>query len=568
MGENLPRPLGAFTALAPDGSSMVYAVPEEGSGVRWSLFLKQRAVADGTLLTGTEGAQNVTYSPDGQSIVFVSGNALRRRPVGDGSTVALAEDLPNVAPSVQTAVAWLDDGTIVYEMPGAVMMRILEGGGRPDTVVAFPDLGYPQLSWAGALPGSEGVLVALCDGTACGSSRMRLGVFDFAADSVRFLVDDAVRGWYAPTGHLLYVRRDGAVFAAPFDLGRLELTGPGIPLFEGVAVSVTTPELVVARDGTMLYAEGNFVDQNRQLVWVDRDGNSEVVDPNMDPGVGPRTISLSPDGTEIALTATGGDLAPQLWVKELPDGPMTRLTTDSGFTRRPVWSPDGRTIAYVTDATGVYQARSIRADGSSDGVFDVLLEREAGILEVLYTRDGRGLVFREGDIEREGADLLMTTIGGDADPTPLVASSFWEAGVALSPDNRWMAYESDASGRIDVFVRPFPDADSRVPVSTSGGGSPVWAHNGRELFYVDGDAWLTVATYETSPSFTITDRERLFQVGGTYYREASGWHAFDVSPDDERFLMITVTGAERPQGGARVFYIQNFWEELKERTGG
>jgi serine/threonine-protein kinase len=399
---------------------------------------------------------------------------------------------------------------------------------------------------------------------------MRLGVFDFQADSVRFLVDDAVRGWYTQTGHLMYVRRDGAVFAARFDLDALELAGPGIPLFQGVAVSVSSPEMVVAQDGTILYSQGVAMDQTRQLAWVDRRGEAELVDPRMDQTLALRTAALSPDGTRAALTAEGGantPSTPHLWVKELPDGPTTRLTTDSGFTRRPAWAPDGRSIAYVTDEGGTYEARRIRADGSSDGAFDVLLRRERGAFEVLLTRDGDRLVFREGDNATGDADIMMTTLGTDAEPIALVASSFSESAVALSPDNRWMAYESDVSGRTEVFVRPFPDADSRVPVSTSGGASPVWAHNGQELFYVEEGAWLTAATYETSPSFRITGRERLFQVA-PYFWESGGWRAFDVSLDDQRFLMISVTGGGGVQSSARMFLLQNYFTEMEERVGG
>jgi serine/threonine-protein kinase len=199
-------------------------------------------------------------------------------------------------------------------------------------------------------------------------------------------------------------------------------------------------------------------------------------------------------------------------------------------------------------------------------VFDVLLRRDKGVLEVVFTSDGTGLAFREGAPETGDADIMLTAVGTDAEPTALVASSFGEAGVVLSPDNRWMAYESNVSGRVEVFVRPFPDADlSRVPVSTNGGGSPVWAHNGRELFYVDGEAWLTTAAYETTPTFTITGRERLFEVG-PYYREAAGWRAFDVSLDDESFLMISVSGSGGSGVPTRMFYVQNYFEELKERV--
>ncbi|NIW35051.1 MAG: hypothetical protein GWN32_00215, partial [Gemmatimonadetes bacterium] len=142
------------------------------------------------------------------------------------------------------ALAWMDDGTILFELPGNVLMRIPEAGGQADTIVAYGDQGIIQFSYAGALPGSRGALVSLCP-EVCQQTTV-VGVVDFEADTTRILLDDAIRGWYTPIGQLMYVRSDGAVFAAPFDLDALELTGPGIPLFDGVVVNLTSPQLSVA----------------------------------------------------------------------------------------------------------------------------------------------------------------------------------------------------------------------------------------------------------------------------------------------------------------------------------
>ena len=179
---------------------------------------------------------------------------------------------------------------------------------------------------------------------------------------------------------------------------------------------------------------------------------------------------------------------------------MTRLTTDSGWTRRPVWSRDGRTISCVTNAPGFYEARTIAADGSSTGAFDVLLQRERGVYEILFTTDEEGLLFREDAIE-QNADIGLVDLATDS-VSEILATDFIEGEVSLSPDGRWLAYVSDASGQLDVFVRPFPlSARSRVQVSTNGGHDPVWAHNGRELFFVDGEDWMSVAAYTADSAF-------------------------------------------------------------------
>ena len=564
IASGLDRPIGTYSALAPDGSSMVYAVPEE-DGQSWYLWLKLRDAAEATLLPGTEGGQNIVYSPDGEWIVFAAGSELKKRPIGDGSTVTLAEGLTPALASM-IAIAWLDDGTILYELPGSTLMRIPEAGGLADTVAAYVDQGFVQFSYAGALPGSRGALVSLCP-EVCAQS-VALAVLDFEADTTRILMDEAVRGWYTPTGHIMYVRRDGAVFAAPFDLGALELTGPGIPLFTNVVVNVTSPELAVAWDGTVLYAEGTSAAVGRELVWVDRTGQSEPVDSAMAPGLY-RTLALSPDDDRIAVTAVGLEASDagtaQLWVKELPDGPMTRLTTDSGLTRRPVWSGDGRTISYVTDAEGSFHARTIVADGSSASAFELLLERERPVYEVFFTPDQRGLLFREGT--GADSDMGFVDLTTDSVSEAFLASEFAEFDVSLSPDGRWMTYVSDASGQFEVFVRPFPSARSRVQVSTNGGISPVWAHNGRELFFFGADNGLWVATYAADSTFVVENRERLFDAT-SYYQELPVWRAFDVTRDDERFLMITGGGGSAlSDGEVNFIYIQNFFEELEERVG-
>ena len=567
IARGMDRPVGTYTALAPDGSSMVYAVPEEDGG-SWHLWLKSRDAVEATLLPGTEGAQNIVYSPDGEWIAFAAGSELKKRPVGDGSTVTLAEGLtPAIASMI--ALAWLDDGTILYELPQSTLMRIPEAGGVADTVAAYVDQSFVNFGYVGALPGSRGALVSLCP-EACGQS-IALAVLDFEADTTRILMDEVVRGWYTPTGHIMYVRRDGAVFAAPFDLDALELTGPGIPLFANVVVNVTSPELAVAWDGTVLYGEGAAAAAatGRSLVWVDRTGRSEPVDSTMRPGAY-RTLALSPDDDRIAVSGVtleaAGATAPQLWVKELPDGPMTRLTTDDGATRRPVWSGDGRTISYITSAGGAIHARTIVADGSSASAFEILLERERQVYEVFFTPDQRGLLFREGT--GADADIGFVDLTTDSVSEAFLASEFAEFDASLSPDGRWMAYISDASGQFEVFVRPFPSAQSRVQVSTNEGYSPVWAHNGRELFFFGGDNWLYVATYTADSTFVVESRERLFDAT-SYYQEQVGWRGFDVARDDERFLMIRLAGSTAAQSDAEVnfIYIQNFFEELKERVG-
>ena len=562
LSADLPRPIGAFTALAPDGSSMVYALPDETG---WRLWMKPRRESEANPLGGTEGGQNVVYSPDGRSIAFVAGTELKMRPLGDGSTLTLAEGLSAVGPASMNAVAWLDDGTILYEAPGATLMRVPEVGGRADTIAVFTDHGFTNLAFAGPLPRSPGALVALCSGPCAGG--ISLGVVDFGADTTRLLLDGVVRGWYTPTGHLMYVRTDGAVFAAPFDLGTLELTGPGIPLFEGVQVNVSTPELAVGSDGTVLYSRGGQSSGGRGLVWVDRTGLAVPVDSSL-PADNYLAAILSPRDDRLALIITDpDDGVDRLWVKQLPDGPLTRLTTGSTSVRRPVWSLDGRQIAFIAEGGDPPDphVRIVPADGSSQGVAEALLERPRIVMEAFFDPDGRGLLFRQGDTNQQEADLFFVDLDGGGEDRVLVASEFNEHGASISQDGRWLAYTSNSSGVPEIFVRPFPDMTTRVQVSTGEGMSAVWAHNGREILYGgDGSVW--VATYSTEPTFMIESRTRLFSLEP--YTGDGDWRAFDLNSSDERFLMITGAGSSTPEPDAgATTLIQSYFQELRERVG-
>jgi len=560
LSPDIPRAIGAFTALAPDGSSMVYARLEE-SGIR--LWLKARGSAEATLLQGTEGAQNVVYSPDGSSIAFATGSELRRRPIGDGSTIRVAEGLVPVGPGSMNAIAWLDDGTILYEAPDAVLMRVPESGGAADTVAAYGAQGFTNLAFAGPLPGSDGALVTVCPGP-CGAG-ISLAVVDFQADTTRVLLDAVVRGWYAPTGDLVYVRTDGSVFAAPFDLRRLELTGPGVPLFEGVQINVSTPELVVGMDGTVLYATGSQSGERRGVVWVDRAGTAVPVDASLTNAFYV-TATLSPDEGRLALVlAEGGGTPPAIWVKELPDGPLTRLTTELGAAEHPVWSPDGRYISYIASGLPDRQTPHVRrivSDGSSQGASELVFWSSRPVWELLPTPDETSLIVREGAEAQGDADLMVADLSTDTAKVPLLASDFNEYAPMLSPDARWLAYVSDPSGRDEVFVRPFPEGSSRVQVSTSGGVSPVWAPGGNELFYA-GDGAIWVATYRTEPTFAVESRTRLFSSDG--YSGDASWRVLDVSREGG-ILMIRSAGSSSGEASTLVL-VQGFFEELRQRVG-
>jgi Tol biopolymer transport system component len=259
---------------------------------------------------------------------------------------------------------------------------------------------------------------------------------------------------------------------------------------------------------------------------------------------------------------------PDLWVKELPDGPPTRLTMDEGSDRAPVWSRNGETITYTwwRAAAEIGEVRSVRADGSSEGRYEVIFERAAG--EVQLTHDERGMVFREGNStdapdprDREGDIGFVDLTTGEVRERMIESSSI-ERSISLSPDDRFLAYVSDESGTDEVYVRPWPDVESwEVRVSRNGGGEPLWSHGGRELFYREPvSGAMMVATFVEDPTFRVASRESLFDAS-PYLSAGGPWRAYDVASDDQRFIMIRRQHSS--EGAVPLIVVQNFFEDLR-----
>ncbi|MGK7311458.1 MAG: protein kinase domain-containing protein [Candidatus Longimicrobiales bacterium M2_2A_002] len=568
-GTAYDRPLGALTALAPDGSSMVYAEATDGG---WRLVLKRRGSAEATPLPGTEDARVPTYSPDGQEIAWVSGQELKKRPIEGGAVLTLARD----ADVGMAGVSWADDGTILYERnQDNALMRIPSTGGEPG-VIRAPAGGDTLIAWTQPLPGSRAVLVEMCPSGNCGTSQL-LTVVELATGDFTVLADEVLRAWWVPTGHVVYVRRDGTVWAAPFDLGTLTFDGAAVPLFENVATGLSFPEMALGADGTLLYIEGPASSASgggRELVWVTRDGTTRGI-PGMAPGLYQEAV-LSPDGDRLAIIQGPEGPGAQLWVKELPEGPVTRLTDDPGYTRRPAWSPDGEYIAYVTQDTGgvdQYHARRIAADGSSLEP-ETLLDADQPILEIEYTPDGEGVVVRLGVAETgtDNADVAYVDLAGSGEMEMLLGSSYAEYSPAVSPDGRWLAYVSEITGSAQVFVRPFrASGGSRTQVSTgTAAAAPVWSRSGGEIFFVDfasGTLWVA-AVDGGGEDFRVESRGPLFQVQNRVYAADLYSPMYDPGLDGQEFIMVGLAGFTSGSGPqaettGRYILVQNWFTELE-----
>jgi serine/threonine-protein kinase len=357
---------------------------------------------------------------------------------------------------------------------------------------------------------------------------------------------------------------DGNLMAVPFDLARLQTTGPPVPVVEDVRRSSNgEATFAVSRSGFLVYAPAEaFNDLDRTLVWVDRSGHQELV------GAPPRgymELRLSPDGMRIALDIR--DQNNDVWVWDLARQNLTRLTFFPQYGIFARWARDGRRIFFGSRRGGAalnlyWQA----ADGSGQA------ERLAESLQLQrphsVSPDGTHLLFTE-EAAQTRTDIHMLSLD-DRKAVPLIRTPFKESNPEVSPDGRWLAYQSDESGAIQVYVRPFPAVDTgRWQVSTDGGSRPVWARNGRELFYAasvpaDESALRMMAVpIQAGATFAAGAPEQLFEGRFASLGNDVGRN-YDVSADGRKFLMINEAAAEQTANAGGTFvFVMNWFDELR-----
>ena len=279
---------------------------------------------------------------------------------------------------------------------------------------------------------------------------------------------------------------------------------------------------------------------------------------------------LSPDGTRVALDVRDQDQ--DIWIWDLAREALTRFTFDAAQDGYPVWTPDGRRLVFASDRTGQLNLFWQAADGT--GTVDRLTESPNQQRPSAFSPDGTRLVFREdrptanavtnGQVGSvQGRDLALLAVAGQQPVEPLVHTRFLEANGEISPDGRWLAYQSNESGQDEIYVRPFPEIDrGRWPISTGGGSRPLWAPHGKELFYLGPSGAVMSVPVQGGSTFTAGNPTKLFE--GYFLGGGASGRTYDVSPDGQRFLMIKELGGSAV--APTIVVIQNWTEELKAKV--
>ncbi len=501
----------SMLAMAPDGSGAVLAL-RHPDGLSFHLYWLGLADSVPRELPGTEGAQTPFFSPDGKWLGFSRQGKLLKVRFESGGV------MPGSTPSAVTSLtgargaSWGEDGTILFaaESLGGLWRVSAEGGEARQ--VTWPDTARHEVShrWPRVLPGGRSALFTIIDAS-LRMDRAAVGLLSLDDGRWKRIVEGGSDARYLSTGHIVY-GRNGTLLAAPFDLAMLRPTRPPVPVLTNVAMRTDSGlgAFDLSANDTLMYAAGTRRLPKHSLVWLDRKGTVEAAAPDAQAYL--PNFSLSPDGSR-AVVAISSDDSSQLWVYHLSTGQWQRLTSDGNAESvGPIWSPDGRRIAFSSNAVGAFSLYVVDAEGEEPP--ERLTESSQNLqFPYSWSPDGRFIAYQEQH-GKTGWNTFILPLDGDRKPWP------WDkegAGVSLpafSPDGRWLAYQSWESGGPEVYVRPFPGRGQKTRVSGKEGGyAPVWSPDGREIVYLPKglvDNRFLGVRVEPGKTLRVTDRHVAF----------------------------------------------------------
>jgi serine/threonine-protein kinase len=523
------------------------------------LYLRRLDQLTALPLAGTDGAVNPFFSPDGRWIAFFADGKLKKVAAGGGATVTLA-DTPNARGGT-----WGDDDTLVF-MPDMIggLWRVSSTGGQSVQLTTLAE-GEVSHRWPQLLPGSQSVLYT-SHNSLTGYEDATLVVQRLPTGARTVLQRGGYYGRYLPSGHLVYMH-EGTLFSAPFDLARLERTGEPVPVLQDVAAAALFTggaQFAAAENGTAVYVPGS--NDALPMQWVDVSGTTTFL----------RTVpaswsdpTFSPDGRHLAMDISDGQQA-DLWVYEWARDTLTRLTFERRSAFKPVWTPNGRRIAFASARDGlVFNLYWRRVDGTGD--VQRLTEGANSQFPASWHPSGKFLAYAELS-PQTNSDLMIVPLEGDdvsgwkpGEPTAFVNGPGTEIEPMFSPDGRWLAYFSNESGRFEVYVRPFPGPGGTRQVSNGGGSWPTWSRTRHELLYSTLDQRIMVAPYNIERDSFRVQPPRSWTEGRYKPRGPVFNRSFDLHPDGNRIALAK--GNTPTSHEDKVVLVFNFFDELRRAAG-
>ena len=534
-------------AISRDGSRVVY---RSGSGVRigGQLYLREMGGLEATLIPGAEGAQSPFFSPDGEWVGYFHAQegTLKKVSVLGGTPLTITD----LNGDLQGASWGRDDAIVFATTESKGLLRISADGGDPELLTTI-DLERSETDhfWPAVVPDGRAVLFTAWSGSAEAS---RIRVASLETGEVTDIAPGGSYPRYASSGHVVYAV-GGTLRAVGFDVDRLEVTRNPVPVLENVDTKSTgAASYDVSESGSIAYVAAGSGAVDRNLMWVDQQGLSTLLVEAPADYAFPR---LSPDGTQVAVSI-GGDNG-DIWLCSVERRACSRLTVEGG--NYPVWTPDGTRVTFNSDRAGDLDLYWKPADGSGEA--EPLLVRERNQYPISWSPDGRVLAFSEISAIGSGLDNMLLPLGGE--PEQFVATLFDERSPTFSPNGRWIAYRSNESGTMQLYVRPYPGPGGRYPVSLEGGEEPIWSRDGRQLYFREGDR-LMVTDVGSGSEFSVG--EPRFALVEGYDVQTTGTQNYDIDLDGQRFVMIRAVGDESGLPAIPIYVTLNWDRELLERV--
>jgi Tol biopolymer transport system component len=547
--------IAGSVAISPDGSRIAYLAHDRTRGqlavyVRDLADLEARMIPGSQLSVATPQAGTGAtpfFSPNGDSIAFRIREGVMRASLAGGPPVRILND-----PLAFLGAQWTSDDTVIYSQGSHIYRVTAAGSGSPVQLTPDPVPGTFYVA-PHALPNRRALLFVLLRGMPQVPS---VALFDLETREHRVLVEQGGAAIFVATGHIVFIRGT-TLMAVPFDVDRLTVTGEAVPVLEGVS----PVNWGLSRNGTLAYVRDD-VDAAipATLVWMNRAGRP-VGSAVSQPIENPRNLRLSPDGKRVALISGGGraPVGGELWIHDLAGRPPLPLYQERA-NDFPVWSPDGKRIAFQSGDAGVLPVFWLPADGSSHEPQRVDIGANIST-PTAWLPDGRLLL--TSFVGGAEFDIRITSVA-DGHPRDVLATKDLERNARLSPNGRWLAFESNRSGQGEIWVLAFPGG-APVRVSQKGGSEPVWSHDGRELYYVQNGTLMAVAVKPDQKDFRFDSAVELF--GLPYLGDQGGFGTggvYDVSADG-RFLTIQPTARtdNDPIPSGSIVVVQNWDQELK-----
>jgi len=529
-----PEQAGQNFAISPDGSQIMFP----GGNAADMLYSRALGELEPRAIRGTEQARQVRFSPTGDWIAFLQSGRLKTIPVSGGPAISIAD--------TAGAFTWTDKDEIIFTRAG-VLWRVGAGGGTQTKLLAPDTAKLEAFNWPHALPRGDAVLLDIVTNNDQSGAQLAALRLDDLKLIPLGLIGRNPR--YVAPGYIIFGRLDGTISAAPFDATQLRVTGPAVTVLEGVFVkSGGASEFGVSRNGTLFFVGGTSYGE---IAQVDLSGQARVVTPGGRAYLLP-TFSPTSGRIAYAMSEVSSYSRSDVWVYNDRTRTSARLTND-GKSGAPSWMADGERVVWVHTDSGRREVRRQKWDGT--GKAEVLFPRKYNLRSVQPAPDGRKFAVVTAGL---AGDIAVAEGDPPTAPRDLVATPFSELEPTFSPDGRWVAYSSDASGIREVFVTSANGDGARNQVSTDGGSEPRWSHDGRALFYRSGGRMM-VAKIVTTPAFAVTSRTSLFT---DIFRQGYGTGAFyDVAHDDKSFLMVG-----RGDGRERIVVVTGWLAELKART--